>query len=171
MTPSSPAVDPAPPARLRVLLQRLELAGHHQRAARARELGVAQAELAALEHLTSDGRLTPKALAHRLGLTSGGLTGLVERLRGAGLVASDQHSGDRRMRILTPTAAGTGLSAQWLEPILAAGEPAISPLPLADAELVGRVLDALVLLKEAAALETGEGNLEAPVRYRHAILM
>ncbi len=65
-----------PHSRLRQALQRVELAGAYQRAARARRDGTPQVEPAALEHLILRGGLTPGELGHGLGLTSGGVTAL-----------------------------------------------------------------------------------------------
>ena len=74
-------------------LERVELAGSYHRAARARQIGVPQVELTALEHLDALGGLTPGALGHRLGLTSGGVTALTGRLIDAGYVSSERHPG------------------------------------------------------------------------------
>ena len=95
-----------PHSRLREALQRIELAGTYQRAARARREGTPQVELAALEHLVLRGGLTPGELGHRLGLTSGGVTALTGRLIDAGYVRRERHPSDGRMRVLGATEAG-----------------------------------------------------------------
>ena len=83
-------------------LERLELAGAYHRAARARQIGVPQIELAALEHLEASGGLTPGELGHRLGLTSGGGTALTGRLVDAGYIARDRHPDDGRHVLAQP---------------------------------------------------------------------
>ena len=98
-----PHAESSPQERLRLLLHRVELAGQYQRAARARQVGAHQVELAALEHLVVLGGLTPGELGHRLGLTSGGVTALAGRLIDAGHVARLPHPHDRRMRVLSAT--------------------------------------------------------------------
>jgi DNA-binding MarR family transcriptional regulator len=158
--------------RLRMLLHRVELAGQYQRAARARELGLQQVELAALEHLVVFGALTPGELGHRLGLTSGGVTALAGRMLDAGHVARSAHPSDRRMRVLTPTDEGRRHVAAYLEPVLEPGERALSWLSGEDAQTLERFLDLLAPLKERAAVATpGPATEPAAEPYRSAMLM
>ncbi len=155
-----------------MLLHRVELAGQYQRAARARELGLHQVELAALEHLVVLEALTPGELGHRLGLTSGGVTALAGRLIDAGYVARSAHPSDRRMRVLTPTETGRRHVATYLEPVLAPGDRALAWLSAEDAETLGRFLDLLAPLKERAAMATPAPATEpAAEPYRSAMLM
>src|SRR4051794_1213900 len=79
-----PAGGPMSTEPIAQALERLELAGAYHRAARARQIGVPQIELAALEHLYASGGLTPRELGHRLRLTSRGVTAPTGRLGGAG---------------------------------------------------------------------------------------
>jgi DNA-binding MarR family transcriptional regulator len=154
------------------LLQRVELAGHHHRAARARQLGLHQIELAALEHLVVTGGLSPGELGHRLGLTSGGVTALAGRLVESGFVARSQHPSDRRMRILTATDAGEERIQECVGPVLAPLERAVSWLAEDDAVRVERFLDALVVLRERAAAATpGPRTAHTGDGYSHALLM
>jgi DNA-binding MarR family transcriptional regulator len=154
------------------LLHRLELAGQYQRAARARELGLHQVEVAALEHLVVSGPLTPGELGHRLGLTSGGVTALSGRLIEAGHVSRSDHPSDRRMRVLTATEEGRRHIADHLEPVLAPAERALSWLSAEDAETLGRFLDLLAPLKErAGAVTPGPAPEPAAEPYRSAMLM
>lgn len=158
--------------RLRTLLHRVELAAMYQRAARARELGLHQVELAALEHLVVLGALTPGELGHRLGLTSGGVTALAGRLIEAGHVARSAHPSDKRMRVLTATDAGRRHVADYVEPVLEPGDRALSWLAGEDAETLERFLDLLAPLKERAALATpGPATEPAAEPYRSAMLM
>jgi DNA-binding MarR family transcriptional regulator len=167
------STEPKPQAdHLQLLLHRVELAGQYQRAARARELGLHQVELAALEHLVVLGGLTPGELAHRLGLTSGGVTALAGRLIEAGHVARSPHPSDRRMRVLTATEEGRGHVAAYIEPVLAPADRALSWLSEADADTLERFLDLLAPLKERAAAATpGPATEPAAEPYRSAMLM
>jgi DNA-binding MarR family transcriptional regulator len=159
-------------SRLRGLLRRADLAGQHQRAARARQTGVHQVELAALEHISVSGGLTPGELGHRLGLTSGGVTALAGRLIDAGHVQRAPHPHDRRMRILTVTPAGEDHLAGYIEPVLAPAERVLAWLTDDDAELVERFLDSLVALKDhAAAVTPGPEPERAGEPYSPALLM
>jgi DNA-binding MarR family transcriptional regulator len=172
MSQAEPAEPPDARERLRLLLHRVELAGQYQRAARARQLGVHQVELAALEHLVVLGGLTPGELGHRLGLTSGGMTALAGRLIEAGHVVRRPHPSDRRMRILASTEAGERLVASYMEPLLAPAARALGWLSSDDAEVLARFLDLLAPLKERGAAATpGPPTERAAEPYRSAMLM
>jgi DNA-binding MarR family transcriptional regulator len=158
--------------RLRELLRRVELAGQYQRAARARQTGEHQVELAALEHLATLGGLTPGELAHRLGLTSGGVTALCGRLIEAGYVERTAHPRDRRMRILTLTPAGEAHLARHLDPVVTPADRLLTWLTDDDAALLARFLDSLAALKEHAAAATpGPEPERSGEPYSPALLM
>jgi DNA-binding MarR family transcriptional regulator len=143
-----------PRVRLSDALQRVELAGAYERAARARREGTPQVELAALEHLVVRGGLTPGELGHRLGLTSGGVTALTGRLIDAGYVRSEQHPSDGRMRVLAATRAGAEFLRAHVEPVLDVAEAALSGLSDEDAALLADVLELLASAKDADAAAT-----------------
>jgi DNA-binding MarR family transcriptional regulator len=166
------STEPKPQSDLRQLLHRVELAGQHQRAARARQTGVHQVELAALEHLSVTGGLTPGELGHRLGLTSGGVTALAGRLIDAGHAERAPHPDDRRMRILTATPEGEAHLAEQIEPILSPADRVLAWVDDGSAELLARFLDSLAALKEHAA-ESTPGPERAPTSepYSPALLM
>jgi DNA-binding MarR family transcriptional regulator len=167
------STEPIPHAeRLRQLLHRVELAGQYQRAARARQAGVHQVELAALEHLSVTGGLTPGELGHRLGLTSGGVTALAGRLIDAGYVERAPHPNDRRMRILTATAEGDAHLAEHIEPVLAPADLVLAWLTEDDSALIERFLDSLAALKDHAAAATPGPEPERSTEpYSPALLM
>jgi DNA-binding MarR family transcriptional regulator len=153
-------------------LERVELAGAYHRAARARQLGVPQIEITALEHLDAHGALTPGELGHRLGLTSGGVTALTGRMIDAGHVTRERHPGDGRMRMLTVTPAGADRLREHLEPVRDAVTGAVAGLRHDEAELVARVLDAVAERSEAAAAATpGPERLFPADGYSRALLM
>ncbi|MEA2377766.1 MAG: hypothetical protein QOD13_1673 [Thermoleophilaceae bacterium] len=158
--------------RLRHLLHRLELAGQYQRAARARQVGVHQVELAALEHLSAMGGLTPGELGHRLGLTSGGVTALAGRLIDAGHVVRAPHPHDKRMRILRSTPEGDVHLAEHIEPVLAPANRLLAWLSDDESELLERFVDSLVALKDHAAAATpGPEPERSSEPYSPALLM
>jgi DNA-binding MarR family transcriptional regulator len=153
-------------------VERVELAGAYHRAARARQLGVPQIEITALEHLDAHGALTPGELGHRLGLTSGGVTALTGRMIDAGHVTRERHPGDGRMRMLTVTPAGAERLRDHLEPVRDAVSGALAGLRHDEAELVARVLDAVAERSEAAAAATpGPERLFPADGYSRALLM
>jgi DNA-binding MarR family transcriptional regulator len=143
-----------PHSRLGGALQRVELAGAYQRAARARRDGTPQVELAALEHLVLRGGLTPGELGHRLGLTSGGVTALTGRLIDAGYVRRERHPSDGRMRVLGATEAGAEFLHAHVEPVLDVAEAALSGLSQEDAALVADVLELVASAKDAHGAAT-----------------
>jgi DNA-binding MarR family transcriptional regulator len=153
-------------------LERLELAGAYHRAARARQIGVPQIELTALEHLEAVGGLTPGELGHRLGLTSGGVTALTGRLVDAGYVTRERHPEDGRMRMLTLSPAGAERLREHMEPVREPVEDALAALPDEHAELLLRVLDELAMRRETAAAATpGPERVYESDGYTRALLM
>jgi DNA-binding MarR family transcriptional regulator len=62
----------------------------------ARDLGLTVSEMAACDHLHLDGPLTPGELRVRLGLSSGAVTALIDRLGERGYVERRPNPGDRR---------------------------------------------------------------------------
>jgi len=75
----------------------------------AEVLGLGASEMNALVDLWFNGPCTPRTLVDRLGLTSAGVTALVDRLEATGLAARGGHPTDRRSVIveLTDTGATT----------------------------------------------------------------
>jgi DNA-binding MarR family transcriptional regulator len=153
-------------------LVRVELAGSYHRAARARRIGVPQIELTALEHVDALGGLTPGALGHRLGLTSGGVTALTGRLIDAGYVTRERHPEDGRMRVLTVTEAGAERLREYMEPVLEPVHETLAELDGEDAELLARILDELATRREEAAAATPPPERVYPSDgYSRALLM
>jgi DNA-binding MarR family transcriptional regulator len=153
-------------------MERLELAGAYHRAARARQIGVPQIELAALEHLYASGGLTPGELGHRLGLTSGGVTALTGRLVDAGYIARDRHPDDGRMRVLTLSEAGAEQLREHMAPVREPVDEGLAALPAADAELLAELLDRLAADRELAAAATPGPERAYPTDgYTRALLM
>jgi DNA-binding MarR family transcriptional regulator len=153
-------------------LERLELAGAYHRAARARQIGVPQVELTALEHLEASDGLTPGELGHRLGLTSGGVTALAGRLLEAGYLTRERHPADGRMRVLTLSPAGAERLREHMAPVREPLDEGLDSLSDTDAELLTRVLDRLAAGREAAAAATpGPERLYPVDGYSRALLM
>jgi DNA-binding MarR family transcriptional regulator len=153
-------------------LHRVELAGSYHRAALARRIAVPQIELTALEHLQALGGLTPGALGHRLGLTSGGVTALTGRLIEAGYVTRERHPEDGRMRVLTLTPAGAERLREQMEQVLEPVAEALCELSPAEAALLAALLEDLAARREAAAAATpGPERVFQTDGYSRALLM
>lgn len=137
-----------------MLLYRLELAGSRHRAARAELMRVDEREVAALEHLACTDALTPTDLGHRLGLSSGGVSVLLDRLAQAGHVERTAHPDDKRKRILRLTPAGAEWLRVYLEPVTAPLERAAAWLSADDRAVLCRFLDHVVALRQIEASQT-----------------
>jgi DNA-binding MarR family transcriptional regulator len=131
-----------------------------------------QIDVLAVEHIVASGSLSPGQLADRLGLTSGGMAALAQRLEGAGLVARRRHPHDRRMRVLVATPEGVEHVRGYLEPLLEPAEQALAWLSDYDRTVVSRFLELLVSLKEKSAAETPPPGHDKPrEEYVSALLM
>ena len=93
-------------------LRRLVLGWDGYRVSIAEQLGVGTTEVVALGHLYQDGPLTPRDLGQLLGLTSGSVTALLDRLGKSGFVSRTQNPNDRRSLLATVTPAGRH-AMQW----------------------------------------------------------
>jgi DNA-binding MarR family transcriptional regulator len=69
-------------------------------------------QIHAMEILCAHGRLTMKELAEKMGVTTGSLTVLVDRLEKKGIVERQPHESDRRSIRLGMTAKGEQLAAE-----------------------------------------------------------
>jgi DNA-binding MarR family transcriptional regulator len=69
----------------------------------AQRLGLSAVEHKALNLITRHGPLTASALAQQTGLTSGAVTGLIDRLERAGYVRRTPDPADRRRVLVTAT--------------------------------------------------------------------
>ena len=101
--------------------RRLDLAMSRLMVALSRDLGISVPEMLALEYLDADGSIGPSELAHRLQMTSGAMTALVDRLeprrpRHGGVVdehveapaAADDQLNDRAHDVGVPDVARRG---------------------------------------------------------------
>src|SRR5690349_11558196 len=101
------AADPVP------ALRDLVVAANRYRNALAGDLGLGVNELTALEYLQRSEH-TPKELVELVGLSSGSITGLLDRLEAAGFITRRRHPTDRRSLIITSTPAGRH-AIGWVE--------------------------------------------------------
>jgi DNA-binding MarR family transcriptional regulator len=86
----------------------------------ARILRVNETDLRCLEILIQeDAEVTPRLLAARLGLTSGSVTAMLDRLEKLDYVRRAAHPNDRRKVIVTPTDIVVRQTRDMIEPLLA----------------------------------------------------
>ncbi len=84
-----------------------------------RSLAVNDTDLSAMEHLMTDGPLTPSELSRRLGVSTAATTVVVDRLVGLGHVHREAHAHDRRKVVVVPTPASVRAAFETLMPVLA----------------------------------------------------
>jgi DNA-binding MarR family transcriptional regulator len=84
-------------------VDRLSRARRQAAAQAARQLGLDQTELVAITALAQEGDMTLGRLGERVGLTSGAVTRLADRLEALNLAVRRPQQGDRRVVILCAT--------------------------------------------------------------------
>lgn len=128
--------------------QEAVLAGH----------GVSRGEfdvLAALRRAGAPFRLSPGALARGLMLTSGGMTGRIDRLEERGLVARSPDPDDRRALLVRLEPEGLRVVDEAVGAGLAAQRAVLERLPAARRAPLGDLLRELLAAAEAAGAERG----------------
>lgn len=114
-------------------------------------LGINRGEFDVLATLRRAGepfQLSPKALTSSLMLTSGGMTGRLDRLERAGLVARSPDPADRRGLVVTLTAAGLALIDEAVAVGLAAQREVFERLPEARRRQLNALLRELLAAAE-----------------------
>src|SRR3954454_8195050 len=114
-------------------------------------IGLSIPQFDLLSTLTEREGLTQQELAHRLYVTKGNVSGLVDRLVEAGLVERRPIEGDRRSHALHLTARGRALAEQGIAAQRAYVERTLGRLPAADLLELERVV--LAWREEARAAE------------------
>jgi len=87
--------------------------GQTFRSVRGKELRLGPSDLDALDHLYNDGSMAPKDLSALIGVTSGTMTALLDRVEKAGFLKRARHPDDRRALLIHLTPAGDH-AMQWL---------------------------------------------------------
>lgn len=87
--------------------------GQRLRGERGRELGLGNSDLTALDLLYSEGPMAPKELRILMGVTSGTMTGLLDRVEKNGFLKREPNPEDRRGLMISLTPAGLH-AMEWL---------------------------------------------------------
>jgi DNA-binding MarR family transcriptional regulator len=119
---------------------RLRMQNARAVAAFASEHGIGATDLRALTFLSSNPGATPKLVAEYLGLTTGAMTTLIDRIEKAGLVRRAPNPDDRRSLVLDLTPAGQKVMESTLSVYLTAFTGALDGL---DYEQVHRAFTAV----------------------------
>jgi DNA-binding MarR family transcriptional regulator len=83
----------------------------------ANAVGVSGSDLECLDFLNIEGRVTAGRLAELTGLTTGAITGLVDRMEKAGLVRRERDEEDRRKVYIAIVPEAMGKIAQYYVPL------------------------------------------------------
>src|SRR5882724_7211869 len=79
--------------------------------------GISNSDMECVDFLNVEGRMTAGRLAELTGLTSGAITGVVDRMEKAGLVRRERDASDRRKVFIAPTAERVMEIGRFYEPL------------------------------------------------------
>lgn len=111
----------------------------------SRSTGLGNSEMSAMEHLAqaSGAGLTPKQLGGRLGLSSGAVTALVDRLEKAGYAARSPNPKDRRSSVIRLVNSNLEEATSHMRPLEADLLKTTSGLSEEERAVIGRYLEAV----------------------------
>jgi DNA-binding MarR family transcriptional regulator len=107
----------------------------------ARILKVNRTDLRCLELLLNSGGLSPRELGRSLGLTTGSVTAMLDRLERLDLLTRRPHPEDRRMVVVSITADAARRSYELFAPLIADGNAVLAKeFDLDQLQLITRAL-------------------------------
>jgi DNA-binding MarR family transcriptional regulator len=106
--------------------------------------GITPVQFAALQAVANTPGMDQRTLAGQIGLDTSTLAGVVDRLEARSLLQRQASPGDRRVRLLNVTAAGSSLLAAIEPDMRAAQQRILAPLPRAERAEFMRMLRQLV---------------------------
>jgi DNA-binding MarR family transcriptional regulator len=86
-------------------------------------MGINRTDSRCLDHLEHRGRMTAGELARASGLTTGAITGVIDRLERAGYARRIADAADRRRVLIEPTAKATEIAMELFAPMIADVRP------------------------------------------------
>jgi len=107
-------------------------------------------DLSAMEHLMTDGPLSPSDLARRLDISTAATTVVVDRLAALGHVHREPHAHDRRKIVVVPTPASVSAAFETLVPMISGIAGVTSSLTGDDRAVVERFLADVIGVYRAA---------------------
>jgi DNA-binding MarR family transcriptional regulator len=129
----------------------------HQRAvdavdeAAAEALGVNRTDLRCLDLLMAAGELSPGALSTGLGLTTGSVTAVVDRLERQGYVTRSPSPADRRKVVIVPTDLVREKAMALYSPLAVEGDAIVARYTAAELAAITDFLDRGRELQQAHA--------------------
>jgi DNA-binding MarR family transcriptional regulator len=104
------------------------------------------------DHHAGEGHMTPGLLADLTGLTTGAVTGVIDRLESAGFVRREKDPSDRRQVIVRPVPQRMAEVAALFEPIGRAGERLCAKYSAKELELISGFIQGSIEITKAEAL-------------------
>lgn len=108
------------------------------------ELAVNPTDLSAMEHLIATGPLSPTALADRLGLSSGAVTSVIDRLESLGHVRRTPNPDDRRGTLVVPEPESVGRAMGRIVPMVTEVDQTINDFTPHEQAVITRYLESVV---------------------------
>jgi MarR family transcriptional regulator, lower aerobic nicotinate degradation pathway regulator len=108
------------------------------------DFGITPVQFAALNAVVQQPGVDQRTLAKTIGFDTSTIGGVVDRLEARGLMQRNASANDRRVRLLTITAAGEALLAAVIPAMMAAQKRILAPLPVAQRKEFLRMLTVLV---------------------------
>ncbi|WP_338414970.1 MarR family transcriptional regulator [uncultured Sphaerotilus sp.] len=106
--------------------------------------GVTPVQYAALQAVQNAPGIDQRTLARTIGFDTSTIAGVIDRLEARGLMQRSASAQDRRVRLLTLTAAGQQLVENVVPAMLRAQERILDPLPASERGEFMRMLAVLV---------------------------
>lgn len=135
--------------------RRLDLAMVRLNAAVARRLDLSPAELMAITHVNAAGTLGPSELAHRIDVTTGAVTALVDRLTERGHLERRPHPSDRRKLLVQVTPDALDEVMRHVMPLVQDIRALASGFSEEERATIGRYLEGLIAVIERHARDDG----------------
>jgi DNA-binding MarR family transcriptional regulator len=127
----------------------------------AQRLGINSTDLECLDHVVLRGPITAGALAEATGLTTGAITGVIDRLERAGFARRERDQEDRRKVLVSAEPAVFARIAPLFEPMQAA---AMTALASYSDEQLKLLLDFFTRAYDASRIAMGELRDASPPR-------
>lgn len=106
--------------------------------------GITPVQFAALQMVGNAPGTDQRTLARSIGLDTSTAAGVIDRLEARGLMQRNASAKDRRVKLLSPTAAGLALLQAMVPAMLHAQQRMLEPLPPSERAEFMRMLKVLV---------------------------
>jgi DNA-binding MarR family transcriptional regulator len=141
--------------------RRLDVALADLHTAFARRLRLSQPELMAITHVSNAGTLGPSELAHRIDVTTGAVTALVDRLTERGHLERRPHPTDRRKLLVQVTPHALHEVMQHVMPLAVDVQAMAGTFTDGERAAIGRFLEGLITVIERHAQDEPAGDTAA----------